>query len=77
MFVLMFICSQGGVSQYAPEQGMWTREVWIWEGWCTDGGVDRGGGGMCVDGGWGVYTPPPVMATAASGTHPTGMHTCS
>ena len=25
----------------------------------------------------GVYTPPLEMATAAVGTHPTGMHTCN
>ena len=55
----------------------------IWEGGCGQrgvwaGSVDRG----CVDRGcWQGYMDggcalPPEMATAAVGTHPTGMHTC-
>ena len=31
-------------------------------------------GGMPARGG--VWRPPPVTATAAGGTHPTGMHSC-
>ena len=39
------------------------------------------GGGGCLPLGSGVYNPPlrqtlPEMATAADGTHPTGMHSC-
>ena len=33
-------------------------------------------GAGCHSGGVGVYIPPPQMATAMVGTHPTGMHTC-
>ena len=36
-------------------------------------GLHPGGAGGLLRGGW---RPPPVMATAAGGTHPTGMHSC-
>ena len=39
------------------------------------GGVLPRGGG-CFLGGCLVETPLPGMATAAGGTHPTGMHSC-
>ena len=37
-------------------------------GCLVHGGVPGPGGGVCGD--------PPVTATAAGGTHPTGMHSC-
>ena len=55
------------------------------------GGLASGDPGPCLGGGvqaqaWGSWgcipacieadTPPPQMATAADGTHPTGMHSC-
>ena len=44
---------------------------------CLPNGVCLGGslpGGVCLR----VYTPHPLeMASAAVGTHPTGMHTCA
>ena len=32
--------------------------------------------GVSAPGVWSGDTPPPVTATAAGGTHPTGMHSC-
>ena len=59
-------------------------------GVCSQGGVCSGGcllrGGVCSRGGstpggvsalGGVGGDPPRMATAAGGTHPTGMYSCS
>ena len=57
----------------------------IWPGGSP--GAHMGGsapGGVCTQGvpapvgsaPRGVETPPPVMATAADGTQPTGMHSC-
>ena len=38
---------------------------------------EPGPGGYLVPGGRGAWwRPPPQMATAARGTHPTGMHSC-
>ena len=47
----------------------------------SSGGVSlvRGGVGVPGGGGWsrgGAWWRPPRTATAASGTHPTGMHSC-
>ena len=56
-------CSRGAV---------WFRGVWSWGGCACSGG--SGPGGACsrgVPGG-----DPPPTATAAEGTHPTGMHSC-
>ena len=36
-----------------------------------------GRGGVSAPGGCLVGCPPPPTATAAGGTHPTGMHSCS
>ena len=44
----------------------------VWQGACMGGGV-RGGGGMCGNG----VCMARGVATAADGTHPTGMHSCS
>ena len=46
------------------------RRLWF----CSRGGSAPGGGGACSRGWCG---DPPEMATAAGGTHPTGMHSCS
>ena len=54
-------CSRGGVlSQHALQQG-------------GPGGL-LPGEGVCSRGGCLVETP--LMATAAGGTHPTGVHSC-
>ena len=52
-------------------------------GVCSRGvGVSDSGGGVCSGGGWyprmhwGRPPPPGETATAADGTHPTGMHSC-
>ena len=34
------------------------------------------GGAVCSQGGVGAWWRPPGTATAAGGTHPTGMHSC-
>ena len=39
------------------------------------GGVPGPGGGVCSQGG--EVETPPVTVTAAGGTHPTGMHSCT
>ena len=47
-------------------------------GVCSWGGLVPGGGGL-LPGGSGPGVPggdPPGTATAAGGTHPTGMHSC-
>ena len=51
-------------------EGIWSRATAKGE---VEGDLS---GGKCLL--WGVdwRTPPPVMATAAGGTHPTGMHSC-
>ena len=49
---------------------------------CSGGSAPRGGcllqQGLLLGGGLllGVCGDPPMMATAAGGTHPTGMHSC-
>ena len=43
--------------------------AWSWEGVPGPGGGGAGPGG-------GLVETPPRTATAASGTHPTGMHSC-
>ena len=61
------VCSGGGVP--APGGLLWGRSaargVPVLEGACSKGGLLPGG---CGD--------PPGTATAAGGTHPTGMHSC-
>ena len=63
-----------GLFKHAPEERVYIT-VYTW-GECVDGGVNRGyRQGVHVDGG----THPchtPVTATAADGTHPTGMNSC-
>ena len=58
--------------------------AWSW-GCLVPGDVPGPGGGGCAwsQGGWGLVskhalrqTPLEEMATAADGTHPTGMHSC-
>ena len=47
------------------------REGNIFTGVCDS---VQGGGGLVPGGAW--WRPPPRTATAAGGTHPTGMHSC-
>ena len=66
----------GGVS--APRGGL------LWGGCLLPGGCLLGGvsapGGVCSRGvsapGWCAWWRSPRIATAAGGTHPTGMHSC-
>ena len=62
--------------------------VWFWGvpalvGCLLPGGSGPGGGGCLLlgEGVWSQAVPdgdtPPCTATAAGGTHPTGMHSCS
>ena len=53
----------GLLPELLPEGGGWVSG---WEVGVSSGGVWSGGG----------RTPPPKMATAAVGMHPTGMHSC-
>ena len=53
--------------------GAWSGGVWSWWGawsWGVLGATPGGSGPGGVPGG------PPGTATAADGTHPTGMHSC-
>ena len=68
----------GGGGVRAPGSA-WSREGLL-QGGCLFQGVPALGGGLLLGGcllreGCLVETPPP-MATAAGGTHPTGMHSC-
>ena len=57
---------QGGV--HGRGVHVWQR-WYVWQGTClVEGCAWRGGGAACVAG---------ETATAADGTHPTGMHSCS
>ena len=87
MFLHVCVCPQG-----APPGGLvlgrcllrggrvWSRRGLL-QRWCLLGGCLLWGvpalGGAC-SGGWGGVDTPirPVRATAACGTHPTGMHSC-
>ena len=57
--------------------GQGNISISICQGFCPQGGVSGPGGfgpGRClIPEGW---RPAPKMATAASGTHPAGMHSC-
>ena len=75
MFLQVCVCPRGGgcLGGSAPRGGAWS--------W--GGSAPRGVGGVPgPQGGWLVFqhalrqTPPGEMATAADGTHPTGMHSC-
>ena len=57
------VCCRGG----AWPGGSAARGVGVWSRGCLVWGVP-GLGGVCGE--------PPVTATAAGGTHPTGMHSC-
>ena len=83
-------CSRGGVlSQHALQQGVvWSRGVpgpgsllpegcLVWRGSAPRWGVpglELGGSALVGSAPGGVETPR--TATAAGGTHPTGMHSC-
>ena len=63
-------CTRGGCAIpacLAPEGGVLSQYALQQEGCLVPGGSASGGG----PGG-----DPPQMATAAGGTHPTGMHSC-
>ena len=51
----------------------------ICQGFCPQGGGCLVPGGLVQGGAWSLrgWKPAPEMATAAGGTHPTGMHSCS
>ena len=71
-----------------PREGTWSRgvpgpgEVWFWGGSGPGGSVCSQGGGLLPGGGLvsqhALRQTPPLgeTATAADGTHPTGMHSC-
>ena len=70
MFLQVCVCPQGGA---------WSRGGAWSQGGCLLWGVPALGGawgGAWSRGRRGV-DPPPEMATAAGGMHPTGMHSCS
>ena len=62
--------------------GLVPRGCLLWEGACSWGGVmvpGGSGGGWWLWGVWSQGVPggdSPLTATAAGGTHPTGMHSC-
>ena len=62
----------GGVC-LVPGVCAWSRGV----GCLVQGGCLVWGGGGAWSWGGGVWWRPPWTATAAGGTHPTGMHSCS
>ena len=51
-----------------------TGGAWLGGFHCPSGGMPAPGG-ICSQRGW--WRPSPVTVTAAGGTHPTGMHSCS
>ena len=55
--------------------GAWLQGCLIW-GVPGPRGVPGPGGCLVLGGGCLVESPPPGTATAAGGTHPTGMHSC-
>ena len=67
-------CPRGGGG--AGEWGCLVRRVLL-PGFCSGGVWSRGvwSRGVC-SGGEGAWWRPPRTATAAGGTHPTGMHSC-
>ena len=70
---------QARVGSPGPHSRGKLRGIWP-GGACSEVACSRGvpaprGEGMPAPGG--VWRPPPVTATAAGGTHPTGMHSCS
>ena len=76
MFLHACVCPQGRGS--APEGCLLEGGAWSW-GWgvCSRGCLVPGG--VCSWGGWypSMHSlPPGETATAADGTHPTGMHSC-
>ena len=91
MFLQACVCPQGGEVPGPEGEGLVPGGVCSW-GVCSGGeGVCSGGEGVCSWWGvcsqegwfpsmhWGRPPPPPLpgeMATAADGTHPTGMHSC-
>ena len=67
LFTGMGVCSQGGLVPGGSAL----------EGSASWGGAwSRGRGGGSAPGGCLVDPPPPRTATAADGTHPTGIHSC-
>ena len=78
--VSLHALQQGGVlSQHALQQGgLLQGDAWSGGGEVCPRGVPGPGGstpGGSAPGGW-CLVETPQMATAAGGTHPTGMHSC-
>ena len=69
-----------GLSWCLVSGGAWSRGEVPGPGACGPGGVPGPGGmpglGGCLILGGAWWRPPPGTATAAGGTHPTGMHSC-
>ena len=63
----------GWVDVWSGGGGVWSGRV-SGRGWVSPWGVWSGGVGVWL--GVGTRTPIPEMATAAVGTHPTGMLSC-
>ena len=59
---------------FAPEGMCGPGVAWSREGCLVRGGLLRKRGAW--SGGGGAWWRPPPTATAAGGTHPTGMHSC-
>ena len=76
-YIFTGVChsAKGGVSApggcLLPGRGVCSRGVCL-----LPGGVSAPRGGACSWGVPGGDPPPPGTATAAGGTHPTGMHSC-
>ena len=67
----------GGVlTYYYRPQTKFTKVMFLHVSVCPQGGGDAWSGGGSAPRGVGVDIPPFVTATAAGGTHPTGMHPC-
>ena len=68
-------CSQGDGVPGLGERGAWCQGgACSWMAWSR--GVPGPRRGFLVLGGAWWRLPPPRTATAAGGTHPTGMHSC-
>ena len=69
------LAAGGVLSQHALQEGC-LLPGGAWSRGAALGGVP-GLGGACSQGVCSWWRPPPRTATAAGGTHPTGMHSCS
>ena len=73
-------CRTVWIHHYYPPQRSWGKVIFsqasviLLTGGSAPGGVSSGG--SLVLGGYAWWRPLPRTATAAGGTHPTGMHSC-